>query len=74
MRPRNSWGAEAFVMLCALGNSAGLMIITGMLLAALACSAATTITLPLIATFNGSLDATGSHTMTVTGSWITAGP
>ncbi|CAH0230336.1 MULTISPECIES: hypothetical protein [Plantibacter] len=68
-----SWVPLAFMVACALGISIGVTAIMGMLLAALAFSQTTTIVVPFIATFHGFLDTTGTHAVTVTGSWAAAG-
>jgi len=52
--------------------STGLLLIAAMLSAAAAFTGGATITLPFVATFNGSSEPGASPTMTITGSWFAA--
>ena len=64
---------RVFVMVCTLGIAIGAVAIAGMSFAAYAFSTAATITLPLIANFEGFRDGSGSPAVTVTGSWAAVG-
>lgn len=52
--------------------STGLLLIAGMLSAAAAFTGGSTITIPLVASFQGSSEVGTSPTMTMTGSWFSA--
>lgn len=52
--------------------STGLLLIAGMLSAAAAFTGGSTITIPLVASFNGSSAGETSPAMTMTGSWVAA--
>lgn len=52
--------------------STGLLLIAGMVSAAAAFAGGSTITIPLVASFQGSSEAGASPTVTMTGSWLAA--
>lgn len=64
---------HVFVIACSLAITLGLVATTGVLLAAAAFTTTSTLAIPLIATFEGFLDAGGTNAVTVTGSWTMAG-
>lgn len=62
-----------FLIACSLGITVGLVATAGMLLAATAFATASTLVVPLVATFEGFHDTGGTNAVTVTGSWTMAG-
>lgn len=62
-----------FLIACSLGIAIGVVATAGMLLAATAFATASTLVVPLVATFEGFHDAGGTKAVTVTGSWGMAG-
>ncbi|WP_144875951.1 hypothetical protein [Microbacterium sp. 1.5R] len=72
-KPSGDRAGRVFVIACSIGIAAGVVAITGMLLAAGAFANASTIVIPLIASFEGFLDADGVNAVTITGSWAMAG-
>ncbi|KJQ55601.1 hypothetical protein [Microbacterium sp. SA39] len=62
-----------FIIACSLGIAIGVVATAGMLLAATAFATASTLVVPLVATFEGFQDVAGTNAVTVTGSWAMAG-
>lgn len=71
-KPSRDISGRLFIVASSLGISAGVVATIGMLLAAAAFATASTIGIPLVATFEGFRDAEGVNAVTVTGSWATA--
>lgn len=63
---------RVFVMVGAVSISTSIVLIAGMLLAALAFANGVSLTVPLIASFDGSRSLDDSPAVTVDGSWIAA--
>jgi len=63
---------RAFVLLSALPITAGIVLVAGMLLAAIAFTSATSIQIPFVVTFGGFEDESGAHAVSVAESWAAA--
>lgn len=63
-------GDRVFVAVCSLAVSIGLTVIGAFGLAAWAFSSATTVWLPLVATFHGFEERDGTHAVTIDASWL----
>ncbi|WP_150954359.1 hypothetical protein [Microbacterium testaceum] len=63
-------GDRVFVAVCSLTVSIGLTAIGAFGLAAWAFGSATTIRLPLVATFHGFEEKDGTHAVTIDASWM----
>lgn len=72
-RPPGELAERLFIIGCSLGIVIGVVATAGMLLAANAFATASTIVVPLVATFEGFRDEGGSNAVTVTGSWAMTG-
>lgn len=64
---------RVFVMIVSLAVAVMVTAIVGMLLAAVAFANGTILHIPFVATFDGVPDRGASPTVTITGSWVTAG-
>lgn len=71
--PASEIAGRLFIVAYSLGIAVGIVTTAGMLLAATAFATASTLVVPLVATFQGFHDAGGTNAVTVTGSWAMAG-
>lgn len=73
MNSRIATGAgSALIVIHAFMISTGVVLIIGMLSAAIAFAGGATVTIPMVATFRGFTELGSSPAMTMTGSWVAA--
>lgn len=64
---------RVFVVVCALLIAIGVVVVVGIVLAAVAFANGTSIGIPLVATFDGVRDVSATPTVTITGSGVAVG-